>query len=96
MTSRDYLFVVDGELSDGVARAFEGMRLHRDEGTTTIEGPCRDQAELMGTLLRISDLGLTLLSCASKDSGASPTDDALPPRTRAVASSRGAARGQQA
>jgi hypothetical protein len=69
MTSREYLFVVDGELSDGVARAFEGMRLHRQDGTTTIEGQCRDQAELLATVMRLSDLGLTLLSLAPKDPG---------------------------
>ena len=111
MTSRDYLFVVDEELSDGAARAFEGMRVHRDDGTTTIEGPCRDQAELLGTVLRISELGLTLLSFAAKDSVAAPPPDPRPTKTSLpmarphdafalrrtdIASSRETAHGQQA
>ena len=102
MTTRDYIFVVDEELSDGAARAFEGMHVHRDSGTTTIEGPCRDQAELLGTLVRISDLGLTLLSFAAKDLAActpvnarpttpSPpmaqSNDASPPPHNAIVSS---------
>ena len=78
MTSRDYLFVVDGELPDAVAHAFEGMRLHRDGGTTTIQGVCRDQAEVMGTLMRISDLGLTLLGCVATGSGDAPAHEPTP------------------
>jgi len=41
--------------------AFGGMTLARAEGTTTLTGPVRDQAELQGLLQRVSDLGLTLL-----------------------------------
>ena len=41
--------------------AFGGMTLTRTEGTTTLTGPVRDQAELQGLLQRVSDLGLTLL-----------------------------------
>ncbi len=62
MPSRRYRLVVQGELSDRVEAAFEGMTLTRDEGNTRLEGLVRDQAELQGLLRRVSDFGLTLLS----------------------------------
>jgi hypothetical protein len=64
---REYALVVDGELSDDTAPAFEGMRLERRDGTTVLVGRVRDQAELQGLLARISGLGLTLLSATSTD-----------------------------
>jgi len=64
---REYELVVDGELSDDAAPAFEGMRLERRDGTTILVGRIRDQAELQGVLTRISGLGLTLLSATSAD-----------------------------
>jgi hypothetical protein len=63
VTSRTYSIVVEGELSDSAAVAFEGMRLTREDGNTVLSGTVRDQAELLALLLRASDLGLTLL-CA--------------------------------
>jgi hypothetical protein len=62
MPTRDYRVVVDGELSDDIGRAFEGMSLSRENGTTVLVGTMRDQAQLQALLQRISDLGLTLLS----------------------------------
>ena len=59
--------IVEGELSDRMQGAFEGMTLARAEGTTTLTGPVRDQAELQGLLQRVSDLGLTLLEVTSVD-----------------------------
>jgi len=47
--------------------AFEGMTLARAEGTTTLTGPVRDQAELQGLFQRVSDLGLTLLQVTALD-----------------------------
>jgi hypothetical protein len=64
---RTYRLIVDGELSDRMRFAFEGMTLARAEGTTTLTGPVRDQAELQGLLQRVSDLGLTLLEVTSSD-----------------------------
>jgi polysaccharide deacetylase 2 family uncharacterized protein YibQ len=58
----DYRVVVDGELSDDVERAFEGMSLSRENGRTVLVGTMRDQAQLQAVLQRISDLGLTLVS----------------------------------
>lgn len=68
MPSRIYRLVVEGELSDGVAPAFEGFSLVRGDGCTVLVGPVRDQAELQGLLTRVSDFGLTLLSAAAIDS----------------------------
>jgi hypothetical protein len=62
MPDRVYRLIVDGELSDRVAPAFEGMTLTRGEGNTVLIGPVRDQAELQSLLQRVSGLGLTLLS----------------------------------
>ena len=67
MGVREYELVVDGELSDDAAPAFDGLRLERRNGTTALVGRIRDQAELQGFLTRISDLGLTLLSATTID-----------------------------
>ena len=61
MPSREYRLVVQGELSDTMAVAFDGMALKREDGSTVLTGPVRGQAELQGFLQRVSDLGLTLL-----------------------------------
>jgi hypothetical protein len=41
------------------------MTLTRTGGNTVLEGPVRDQAELLGILQRVSALGLTLLGAAA-------------------------------
>jgi hypothetical protein len=35
---------------------------HEEDGTTLLSGPIRDQAALYGVLIKLRDLGLTLLS----------------------------------
>jgi hypothetical protein len=67
MQNCHYRVVVDGELSDDIERAFEGMILSRENGRTVLAGTMRDQAQLQGVLQRISDLGLTLLSVSTPD-----------------------------
>ena len=62
MEQRSYRIVVEGELDDRFAGAFEGMTLERHAGTTILSGPIRDQAELQGLLQRVAGLGLTLIS----------------------------------
>ena len=62
MPSREYRLTVEGELSDRMRPAFEGMTLTREHGNTVLVGTVRDQAELQGLLHRVSDFGLTLLS----------------------------------
>lgn len=65
MRERCYRLVVEGELSDRMQPAFEPMTLTREHGNTVLEGLVRDQSELQGLLLRVSDLGLTLLSAVA-------------------------------
>jgi hypothetical protein len=67
MPSRQYRLVVEGELSDRVGLALEGMTMSREGGNTVLIGPVRDQAELHGYLQRLSDFGLTLLSATAVD-----------------------------
>jgi hypothetical protein len=65
--SRVYRLVVDGELSDRTAQAFDGMSLTRETGTTVLLGPVSDQAQLQRLFERLADLGLTLVSANALD-----------------------------
>lgn len=69
---RNYRLIVEGELSDRMTVAFEGMTLKRSEGNTALTGHVRDQAELQGLLRRVSDLGLTLLEATAIDNPTGP------------------------
>ncbi|HEY2631788.1 MAG TPA: hypothetical protein VGI26_05360 [Solirubrobacteraceae bacterium] len=68
MKHREYRLVVEGELSDDVEKAFDGMTLTREQGKTMLVGPVVDQAELQGLLQRVADLGLSLISATAIDS----------------------------
>jgi hypothetical protein len=70
---REYRLTVEGELGDDLGRAFEGMTLVHDRGTTQLVGPVRDQAQLQGLLQRVSELGLTLLAATAIDDDAEPS-----------------------
>jgi hypothetical protein len=67
MASRTYRPIVEGDLSDRLTVAFEGMTFTRSKATTALTGHIRDQAELQGLLRRVSDLGLTLLEATAID-----------------------------
>jgi hypothetical protein len=67
MLDRNYLLVVEGELSDYLEPTFYGMTLTRAQGNTELIGRVRDQAELQGLLQRVSALGLTLLELRAID-----------------------------
>lgn len=67
MASQRYRIRVAGELSGEAGEAFEGMTIVREEGSTALTGFVRDQSELQGLLLRVSSMGLTLLSAAAVD-----------------------------
>jgi hypothetical protein len=66
MTRRSYRLTIEGELGDLAREAFAGALARTERGDTIVV--VRDQAELLGLMQRISDLGLTLTS-------ASPTDE---------------------
>jgi hypothetical protein len=61
-TTTTYRIVVDGELSDRYATAFEGMDMEAASGQTIITGEVVDQPQLHGILDRINSLGLKLVS----------------------------------
>jgi hypothetical protein len=50
-------------LDDRWTSRFEGFTLvHQEDGTTMLLGPIPDQAALHGLLMKVRDLGLTLLA----------------------------------
>ncbi len=58
-----YHIRVKGHLDDSWAAWFDGLALTREaDGTTLISGPLPDQAALHGTLLKIRNLNLELVS----------------------------------
>ncbi len=58
-----YIIRVKGQLSPRWSEWFEGMQVTPEEnGDTMISGPVADQPALHALLVRIRDLGLTLLS----------------------------------
>jgi hypothetical protein len=59
MTRRSYRLTIEGELGSR-SRAFAGALARTERGNTIVV--VRDQAELLGLMQRISDLGLTLIS----------------------------------
>jgi len=67
-----YELRVDGHLDDHWAAWFGDLNLtHESDGTTSLSGHVSDQAELHGLLMKVRDLGVTLISVAVID----------PPRT---------------
>ena len=60
---RAYELRVDRHLDDHWTEWFENFTLTREaDGTTTLRGSVADQAALHGLLIKIRDLGTTLLS----------------------------------
>jgi acyl carrier protein phosphodiesterase len=57
-----YKIVVRGELDDRYAYLFDGMHMHRVDGTTVLTGNVTDQSQLHGLLDRLEELALELLS----------------------------------
>jgi hypothetical protein len=63
-----YRVRVAGRLDDSWADWFGGLTLTLDgDGTTSLTGQVRDQAELHGLLAKVRDLGVTLISVAVLD-----------------------------
>ena len=61
-TAKVYRIVVQSELSDRYAVAFEGMQMEAKNGQTILTGEVKDQPHLFGILDRLNALGLVLLS----------------------------------
>ena len=58
-----YRLQVKGRLEDRWSDWLSGWHVHpRQDGTTVLLGPVVDQAALHGIIVRIRDLGLTLMS----------------------------------
>lgn len=65
-----YELRIQGHLDQHWSAWFGGLAItHGDDGTTTLRGDVTDQSELHGLLARIRDLGITLLSVTSLDTG---------------------------
>lgn len=68
-----YEIRVKGQVPPNWSEWFAGMRImYTVNGESVLAGPLRDQAELFGVLIRIRDLGLTLVSLNQIESGKQP------------------------
>jgi len=65
MTPTRYRIVIKGRLSDSLGSAFDGLELEPSAGRTTLTGTFEDQSKLHGTLERIRDFGIELISINS-------------------------------
>jgi hypothetical protein len=85
MSKETYAIRVQGHLDQERSGWFDGLAItHTAEGETILSGPIADQAALHGVLLKIRDLGLTLLevkqsSLGSDDGRAGARDEAGAP-----------------
>lgn len=63
-----YQIIVEGHLNPRWSSWFDDLTLtHQEDGTTLLSGLVGDQAALYGLLIKIRDLGLTLLAVNRKD-----------------------------
>jgi hypothetical protein len=82
MRQEIYSIRVKGYLDQERSSWFDGLTItHTTDGETVLSGPIVDQAALHGVLLKIRDLGLSLLEVkqgnwALEDRRASPGDEA--------------------
>ncbi len=66
MDKKNYLIRLKSHLGPSSAGAFEGFTIrHEANGETVLTGPAVDQAALHGILIKIRDLGLTLVEVKS-------------------------------
>jgi hypothetical protein len=76
-TSKIYRIVVQSELSDRYASAFEGMQMEAKNGRTILTGEVKDQPHLFGILDRLNALGLVLLSVQAFSEAAHPSAEGI-------------------
>lgn len=69
-----YRFVLRGEIGDRFGVLFDGMELERIAGRTVLTGTIVDQAQLLGVIDRIQELGIELVSVNPMDD---PTSEEL-------------------
>jgi len=70
-----YRIRVQGRLAPGWSDWFDNMTVTLEpNGDTTLAGPVVDQPALHGLLVKVRDLGLTLISVARVEEGNSPQD----------------------
>lgn len=63
-----YRLRVEGHLDDHWAAWFDGLSpTQEDDGTTSLSGVVEDQAALHGLLMKVRDLGITLISVEAID-----------------------------
>ncbi len=63
-----YEIKIEGQLGDRWSSWFEGLAISSDNnGDTLLSGPLKDQAALHGVLMKIRDLGLSLISLRRVD-----------------------------
>jgi hypothetical protein len=75
-----YEIVVKGHLDTEWSDWFEGLTITlRDNGETLLSGPLADQTALHGVLIKIRDLGLTLLSFNYAETGTEDETHPSPP-----------------
>ena len=67
-----YVIRVSGHLDQHWAARLGLALTHDPDGTTSLTGAVPDQAALHGTLARIRDLGVTLISVAAADPRPTP------------------------
>ena len=61
-----YVIRVKGHLDPSWQEWFDHLSItHQSDGTTLLSGPIRDQAALYGLLIKMRDLGLTLLELSA-------------------------------
>jgi hypothetical protein len=71
--ARVYRIVVESEVGDRYASAFEGMRMETRGGRTILIGEDVDQPRLFGILERLNGLGLKLLSVEALSEDVGPS-----------------------
>ena len=62
-----YRLVIRGELGDRFGPLFEGMKMERVNGMTILTGRIGDQAQLVGLIEQVQELGLELVSMEQTD-----------------------------